>query len=239
MIAADPRRGTRLAFLAFGLFLAAAPAHAEVGASVTLASQDRFRGYSVSGGYPAATFSLSYDDADGPYAEASVMAAGTPSHGIHRYRFEGNAGYAVRLARGPTIDAGIVHAEYSGYRIYGYKVAFTEIYAGAITGPISAHVRYAPEYFQRGVRTIYTDVEGSTPLTPQIRLNAHYGILFQTHGIREQAGRTTHDWRVGASTMIRKLNFEVAVASGAKKRSFYGAGKDGGTALLVAVTAVF
>jgi uncharacterized protein (TIGR02001 family) len=239
MIAADPRGRARLLLLACGLFPVAAPVHAEIGASLTFASQDRFRGYSVSDGHPAATLSLSYDDADGPYVEGSVMASGTPSDGVHRFRFEGNAGYALRLKQGPTIDAGIVHADYSGYRIYGYKVSYTEVYVGLITGNVAAHLHYAPNYFQRGVRTIYSDVQGSIPLTPHIRLNAHYGMLFQTHGIREQAGRTTRDWRIGASTAIDKLNFELAVASGVKKRSIYGEAKDGGTALLLAMTAVF
>jgi len=66
---------TRL-LLCSALAFLAAPACAEVGATLTLTSQDRFRGYSVSDGYPAVTFSLSYDDAAGPYVEGSVMVAG-------------------------------------------------------------------------------------------------------------------------------------------------------------------
>jgi uncharacterized protein (TIGR02001 family) len=238
MIAADLRGRTRLLLGAI-LILSAAPAYAEIGASLTLASQDRFRGYSVSNGYPAATFSLSYDDVAGPYFEASVMAAGKPSDGIERYRFEENAGYALRIANGPTIDAGIVHADYSGYRIYGQTAVFTEIYAGLITKRLSAHVHYAPNYFQRGVSTLYAGIDSAIPLTARIRLSGHYGILYETRGSREAAGRTARDWRLGAATDLRNLTFELAVASGAKKRSFYGDAKDGGSALLVSVTAAF
>jgi uncharacterized protein (TIGR02001 family) len=238
MIAADLRWRTRFLLGAI-LMLSAAPARAEIGASLTLASQDRFRGYSVSDGYPAATLSLSYDDVAGPYFEASVMAAGTPSEGVQRYRFEENAGYALRIANGPTIDAGIVHADYSGYRIYGQTAVFTEIYAGLITKHLSAHIHYAPNYFQRGVATFYSDVDGAVPLTPRIRLSAHYGLLIQTQGSHEAAGRTARDWRIGAATELRNLTFELALASGAKKRSFYGDAKDGGSALLFSVTAAF
>jgi uncharacterized protein (TIGR02001 family) len=238
MIAADLRGLTRF-LLAILPILSAAPAHAELGASLTLASQDRFRGYSVSDGYPAATFSLSYDDAGGPYFEASVMAAGKPSNGIERYRFEENAGYALRIANGPTIDAGIVHADYSGYRIYGQTAVFTEVYAGLITKRFSAHIHYSPNYFQRGVATLYADVDSAIPLTPRIRLTGHYGLLYETKGAREAAGRTAEDWRIGAATDLRNLTFELAVASGAKKRSFYGDARDGGSALLVSVTAAF
>jgi uncharacterized protein (TIGR02001 family) len=221
------------------LILQAAPACAEVGATVTLASQDRFRGYSVSDGYPAATFSLSYDDAAGPYVEGSIMIAGNPSDGIERSRFEGNAGYAVRLKNGPTLDAGIVHAEYTGYHIYGRQAVFTEIYAGLIAGHVSAHVHYSPNYFQRGVRTFYADVDGSAPLAPRLRLSAHYGMLFQIDGNHEPAGSHMRDWRIGASTDVKRLTFELALASGANRRGFYGAVRHGGTALLFSATAAF
>ena len=96
--------------LGSALALFAAPASAEVGATVTLTSQERFRGYSVSDGYPAATFSLSYDDAAGPYVEGSLMVAGNLSDGLERSRFEANAGYALRLKNGPTLDVGIVES---------------------------------------------------------------------------------------------------------------------------------
>lgn len=229
---------TRL-LLGLSLALLTAPAYAEVGATVTLASQDRFRGYSVSNGYPAATFSLSYDDAAGPYVEGSVMIAGNPSDGIERSRFEGNAGYAVRLKNGPTLDAGIVHAEYTGYRIYGRQAVFTEIYAGLIAGHLSAHVHYSPNYFQRGVRTFYVDADGSATLAPRLRLSTHYGVLFQIDGSHEPAGSHMRDWRVGLSTDVQSVTFELALASGSDKRGFYGAVRHGGTALLFSATAAF
>ena len=229
---------TRL-LLGSALALLATPACAEVGATVTLASQDRFRGYSVSNGYPAATFSISYDDAAGPYVEGSLMIAGNPSQGIERSRFEGNAGYALRLKNGPTLDAGIVHAEYTGYRIYGRQAVFTEIYAGLIAGHVSAHAHYSPNYFQHGVRTFYADLDGSAALAPRLRLSAHYGMLFQIDGSHEPAGSHMRDWRIGASTDVKKLTFEVALASGSDKRGFYGLVRHGGTALLFSATAAF
>jgi len=236
---ADRPSGVTRLLLGSILFLSAAPASAEVGATLTLASQERFRGYSVSNGYPAATLSLSYDDASGPYVEGSAMVAGNASDGAERYRFEGNAGYALRLQNGPTLDAGIVHAEYKGYRIYGHQAVFTELYAGVIAGRVQAHVHYAPTYFQRGVSTFYADVDGSAPLAPQIRLTGHYGVLFQIDGRREEAGTTMDDWRIGLSTDIKRLSFELALAGGSDKRSFYGVVKKGGTALIFSVTTAF
>jgi len=238
MIAADRHPQARQ-ILALALVFAAAPARAGIGASLTLASEDRFRGYSVSDGRPAATLSLSYDDAGGAYFEASIMAAGAPSCGPRRYRFEENAGYALRIAGGPTVDAGIVHADYSGYYIYGKKVTFTEFYAGFLTNRLSAHIHYSPAYYQHGVSTFYTDVEGSAEPIPHIRLSAHYGVLFQIDGVHEAAGRTMRDWRLGASTDVGSLSFEVALSSSVKKRGFYGAPRHRGTALLFAATKAF
>jgi len=238
MRADRPRRATRL-LLGSILFLSAAPASAEVGATLTLASQERFRGYSVSNGYPAAILSLSYDDASGPYIEGSVMVAGNLSDGAERSRFEGNAGYAVRIENGPTLDAGIVHAEYSGYRIYGRQAVLTELYAGVIAGRVQAHLHYSPTYFQRGVATFYVDVDGSTPLSRRVRLSGHYGMLFQLDGQHEQAGTRMGDWRIGVSTDVSRLSFDLALASGSDKRSFYGVVKSGGTALLFSVSTAF
>jgi uncharacterized protein (TIGR02001 family) len=236
---ADRPGGVTRLLLGSILFLSAAPASAEVGATLTLASQERFRGYSVSSGYPAATLSLSYDDASGPYVEGSAMVAGNLSDGAERARFEANAGYALRLSNGPTLDAGIVHAEYMGYRIYGRQAVFTEVYAGLIAGRVQAHVHYSPTYFQHGVSTFYLDADGSTPLTPKVRLTGHVGMLLQMDGPREQAGTRTEDWRIGLSTDAKRLGFELALASGSNKRSFYGVVKKGGTALLFSVTAAF
>jgi uncharacterized protein (TIGR02001 family) len=229
-------RASLLACSALALHTAA---HAEIGGMVTLASQERFRGYSVSGGYPAATLSLSYDDVSGPYVEGSVMVAGNVSHGDARTRIEANAGYAFRLKQGPTLDAGIVHAEYSGYRIHGDQAVFTEVYAGMITGLVSAHLHYSPTYFERGVSTLYGDLDTAMSLSSRTRLTAHYGLLLQLGGRHEQADTLVQDWRIGASADIRKLSFELAVASGSRKRSFYGPVKNGGTALLFAVTKAF
>jgi len=168
-----------------------------------------------------------------------VMVAGNLSDGAERSRFEGNAGYAVRIENGPTLDAGIVHAEYGGYRIYGRQAVFTELYAGVIAGRVQAHVHYSPTYFQRGVSTFYVDLDGSTPLSSRVRLSGHYGMLFQLDGQHEQAGTRMGDWRIGVATDVSRLSFELALAGGSDKRSFYGVVKSGGTALLFSVSTAF
>jgi len=239
LIATDRRAPATRLLVAVALIPLASPARAEIGASFTIASQDRFRGYSVSDGYPAATLSLSYDDARGPYFEASVMAAGTGSEGIKRYRFEENAGYALRIAGGPTIDAGIVHADYSGYRIYGRRAVYTEVYAGLVMGHVSTHLHYAPNYYQWGVAALYGDIDGSLDLTPHLRAIGHVGLLRQTDGSHEPAGRLTHDWSIGTVRDFGPLSVQASLVSGSNKRSFYGAAKHGGTALIFAVTAAF
>lgn len=237
--AADRRASATRLLVALALIPLARPARAEIGASLTIASQDRFRGYSVSDGYPAATLSLSYDDARGPYVEASIMAAGTSEDGVKRYRFEENAGYALRIASGPTIDAGIVHADYSGYRIYGRRAVYTEYYAGLVMGRVSAHLHYAPDYYQHGVAALYGDVDGSLALTPRLRAIGHVGLLRQIDGPREPAGRRMHDWSLGAVRDVGRLSVQATLASGSRKRSFYGEAKHGGTALIVAATIAF
>jgi len=64
-------------------------------------------------------------------------------------------------------------------------------------------------------------------------------MLFQIDGHPEPAGSHMRDWRIGASADIRKLTFEVALASGLDKRGFYGVARNGGTALLFSASTAF
>src|SRR4051794_29766688 len=70
-------RGSRTSFrllTAAGLLAGcwAGPARAEVGATASIFSDYRFRGYSLSERRPVGIFDFAYDDASGLYADASI-----------------------------------------------------------------------------------------------------------------------------------------------------------------------
>src|SRR4030095_5232687 len=93
------------------LLTLAAPAWGQVGATVSLLSDARLRGYSLSAGRPVGQLDLSYDDPGGFYAglSASLVAY----HGVKPLGLQENIGFAKPLAGGPTIDVGIVNSNYS------------------------------------------------------------------------------------------------------------------------------
>src|SRR5690242_13026814 len=107
----------------------AAPAAAEVGASVSIYSQSRYRGYSLSAGRPVAVLDLSYDDPSGFYGAMSGSAVYNSEHEVRGFGLVLNGGYATRLSSGFTLDFGAIHSSYSPYTRRGAASSYTEIYA--------------------------------------------------------------------------------------------------------------
>ena len=105
----SPIRFTIVAVLGIGC---AAPARAEVGATVSAFSDLRFRGYSLSEGSPVAILDLAVDDPSGLYADAAGMGVFRNS-GPAPLALQLTGGYAKRLKSGTTLDFGITHSTYS------------------------------------------------------------------------------------------------------------------------------
>src|SRR5262249_30709718 len=127
------------------VLLAASPTSAQVAGSVTLSSDLRFRGRSISDGEPAVSADLGYDHRSGIYVAASAATA-LSGEGPELVNVQENIGFAHRLRAGPTIDLGILHSDYPDYYGSDYhgpdycrpnpyddarkSAHFTEIYAG-------------------------------------------------------------------------------------------------------------
>src|SRR4051812_48907923 len=80
--------------LAFLLTLGATPATAQLGSTVSVWSQERLRGYSLSAGHPVARFDLSYDDPSGFYGAVSASAAYAHEYGLKPLDLQESIGFA-------------------------------------------------------------------------------------------------------------------------------------------------
>ena len=118
---------------------------AEVGAAVSVFSDSRLRGYSLSGGHPVGIVDVSYDDASGLYAAASASAFASSNDGIKPLGLQLNGGYAKRLS-GVTLDFGAIYSTYSNYSSRGSSSSYTEIYAGAGYKFLSSRIAFSPHY---------------------------------------------------------------------------------------------
>jgi uncharacterized protein (TIGR02001 family) len=211
------RRGdrARLRVLAATLALAlaglAAPAAAQLGASLSLASDYRLRGLSLSNRKPALSVNLSYDTASGVYFGASAIGADTAHSGLQLIGHQEYVGYAGRTGSGPDWDVGVSNASYTEYFRRRYALNYTEVYAGLTSSNLSAHVYYSPDYLGEGVATLYVGVDGAIHPAPRWRLFGHLGVLSPLDA-RGGASirRPQFDLRVGAATTFRRCEFQLA-----------------------------
>jgi uncharacterized protein (TIGR02001 family) len=206
-----------LAALAF-----AGRAAAQVQGAVAVASDDRFRGRSVSQGWPVATLDLSYDAPNGVYAGVAATGVATEHDGARFLAAQQYIGYAKRLPAGPTVDFGVTHANYTEY-YNGFRPAqYSELYAGVILRRFTARLYYSPNYFDRSQQTLYGELNTAVRPARGLRLSAHAGVLTVLDGPHPPGyAATQFDWRLGLATEIKSFEIEVAGSGAGPDRDYY------------------
>lgn len=191
----------------------AAPAAAQAGAVVSIFSDDRFRGVSVSDEEPVAILDLSYDASSGIYLAASGTAVA--SGGVKPLSLQLNAGYAKRLDGELTFDLGAIHSSYSHYSTTVGSSAYTEIYAGLSRKSLTARIHLSPHYFQAGTWTVYGELEHGLGLTRNLSLNSHVGLLVPVRTGEEASSHAQVDWRIGLDQQLGRFGLHAAFTGAA------------------------
>jgi len=156
-----------------GLLSFADSGRAQLSGTVSVVSDYRYRGISLSDNEPAVQVGVNYDDATGWYAGAfasTVKSAAYDTRGVHVISF---AGYAWRMASGWSLDAGADYSVVAASPRYDYP----EVYAGFAYQNISGRVHYAPRYFGQNAAALYGELNLAQPLLENVRLLAHVGVL--------------------------------------------------------------
>jgi uncharacterized protein (TIGR02001 family) len=200
-----------LSVVALVLLRLAGPAHAEVGLSASVDSDDRVRGVSLSDGNPILSLNLTYDHVSGVYAGVSATAVATDHIGVEMLGDVVYLGYAGRLSPETSWDVGVSNSNVSIYPDIAYRYNYTELYAGITRNNISAHLHYSPRYLGGGARTLYGEVNGSWKLARRWRLFAHVGVLTSLGGGSfTYAGRTQFDGRLGVAREFGRCEVRLA-----------------------------
>lgn len=199
----------------------AAPAAAEIGATASVFSDARFRGYSLSGGQPVAILDFAYDDPSGFYGDAAVT--GVLRKGADPSLLGGQltAGYARRLKSGTTVDFGVTHSSYLNYSTKQRGSSYTEVYGGIARGAISSRIFLSPHYFGSGNWSAYGEVNARISPARKWSLNGHFGLLLPLRTPNSEAYGSQVDWRIGVSRQIGRLSLHAAWSDGAPGRDFY------------------
>ena len=213
-----------------------APAAAQVAAAVSLDSDDRFRGVSLSDRRPTASLSLSFDHESGLYAGVSASAADIRYEGLQAIDVTAYAGYAGRLAGGGSWDVGATTARVAYYDYGRRQASYTELYVGASGQTLSARLYYSPHYFVSGASTVYGEVNAAIRLPRPWRLFGHAGLLTPLSGPDR---RELYDLRAGVAADLGRTELRAAWTKSAPDAAYlYGPGR-AGDALVVGASYYF
>ena len=188
--------------------LFAAPACAQVSGSVTLLSDDRYRGISLSSEAPTVQLTLAWDRGDGWYGGLQLTRVrfaypdAKPELQAVPY-----LGYVRVLRPGLNAEAGVQYTWFETTQRYRYP----EFYLGLSGEHLSTRVSRMPHYF--GDTTAwYAQIDGNRPLRGQLRAVAHLGALRagRATGYRDGDGeRWRYDFATGLGLALPQFDLQV------------------------------
>jgi uncharacterized protein (TIGR02001 family) len=225
------RLAGHFAICLFGFW--AFPARAELGGTVSVFNDLRFRGYSLSDGRPVATLDFAYDDPSGFYAD--VSGTGVLRHGGEPapLGFQLNGGYAKQLKSGTTLDLGVIHSSYSHYSSGERGASYTELYAGISRGALSSRIYLSPHYFAPGVWTAYGEVNAAVSPARKWSIDGHVGMHVPLRTPSGENYRKDFDWRIGVSRELGRLSLHAAWTDGTPGKDYYNGHNHSRSAVLI------
>ena len=209
-------------------------AQAQLGATLSLDSDYRYRGVSLSDEEPSVRATLNYDAPERWYAGLSVTRAALAF--VDTYvQLIGYGGWVAPPVDGTSIELGLFGTTFVGAS--GYD--FAEAYAGLLGERWSARLSYSPNYYGRHVQTAYVEFAAHAPIGRQGRIFGHVGALIPLSAATADSGTTRFDASVGAGWTVGRFDLHVA-AVGATGQGPYPAAYHGRRGTVVAgVTVAF
>lgn len=198
-------RPSRCASAAFGL-LCASVAQAQLAIDLGLASDNEFRGNSLSRGDPVASFSLDADSRAGWFAGAFVSQAHFSHYSYNRSgpQVVADAGFAHAIQAGWSWEAGVTSSMFPNASGYDYH----EFFAGLANIDWSMRLYISPDYYGRGFHSQYVEFDYTHPLGERFRLLTHVGVQHASVPLAD-ASTTTYDARLGVATQWRRLGIQL------------------------------
>ena len=202
-IVVNSRRFLRPCAVLVGVLLSG-PASAQMAAQVGVASENDYRGNSLSDGKPVATLSIALDDPGGWFAGGLLGEARFRDYSHDVPQLVVDAGYAHALSSGLSWEAGVTASLFPGAASNNYG----ELFAGVASRRWSARVYVSSDYYGRGYRTIYSEFNYFHPLNDRLRLLGHVGAL-HVENIPGHARSNTFDTRVGIDWRLGDYSLQL------------------------------
>jgi uncharacterized protein (TIGR02001 family) len=158
-------------------FAPAASAEAQVAGSLSLVSDYRVRGVSISDFRPAASLSISDDFANGVYLGGSAVGEDSGDDGLKSLGQIVYLGYARRLPDGSSWEVGASNQRYTVYTSAPFRVNYAEVYAGYSTSRFSTRLSYTPNYNGSDHNVLYAEAATAVRPADDWRIEAHVGVF--------------------------------------------------------------
>ncbi|MES2739786.1 MAG: TorF family putative porin [Pseudomonadota bacterium] len=191
--------------LALFILLQSGAAPAQVSTTVSIVSDYRVRGVSLSDGRPEPQLTIAYDHPQGWYGGlfGSGMEWRGSGHGTHWMAY---GGFARLLRPGLSWEAGLSNSVYPGAAEYNYGEGFI----GLALDQVSARLSYAPRYFGDGARTLYAELNGGLRLTGRVSLSAHAGVRQAPVSLAQPGPALRADARLGLDYQVGQWKWQLA-----------------------------
>jgi len=219
------------------LLLISGTARAEIGAQLSAASEEVFRGRSISAGRPTFGLDVSYDDAGGAYLGAQAKGVATRDNGVQLLRLTEYGGYAWRVAGDLTLDLGLTNTHYSRYSGLGRDTHYSEVTVGVIGRRLSGRVSLSPNWFGPNNYTLYGETNATFGDPAGWQVSLHGGVLQWLHGARPPTiPSTRYDARVGVAHGFGPVRGELAWTTGGPRPDYYDGRSRGHGALVLSAS---
>jgi uncharacterized protein (TIGR02001 family) len=188
------------------------PAFAQISGELTIASNEIFRGETITDDDPVAKAEVSIDHASGLFAGASVSLSG----GRHDPRVIANTQYGgfSRRSGETSLEIGVIHRHYQAGSMFdeAYRNDYVEAYAGIARRNLRMRVYVSPNYLKDGRTSYYGEVNGRMLRSGKWSLQGHVGLSVVPPDPGNTAMRYYYDWSVQASRPIGRINVSLGVA---------------------------
>ena len=184
--------------------LLSSSALAQVAAQVGVASENDFRGNTLSDGKPVATVAVAFDDPHGWFAGGFVSEARFRDYTHDVPEIVLDSGYAHALSSGLSWEVGATASFFPNAVSNNYR----ELFVGMASSRWSARVYASTDYYGRGYRTLYGEFNYFHPLNERARLLAHVGAQ-HVDNVHVNARADTFDTRVGIDLRLGQFSLQI------------------------------
>jgi uncharacterized protein (TIGR02001 family) len=193
----------RIVLVLFGL-LWAGHAIAQMSGQISIASDNVFRGVSISDSRPSVAAEINYDGGAGWFVGGQAAQTQFYGQGHANPEIVVDAGYVHALGSGLSWEAGATYSTFPNFTFWNYAEGFV----GILSDNWNARLYWSPNYFGRHQRTAYAEFNYSHPLGERLRLLAHVGAV-HADAAQNIGNSRAFDASLGLGTTVSNVNIQM------------------------------